>query len=190
MATAPPDMDRSSQTSPGERCEEHNLAIGPSGKCVLCRREVAAPAAPAAPASWLSPVLVAAGIATALLAGVALGRRHTPPPPVAEVAAFQPVQPVEAPAEDNPVAFSAEPPPRERPAAPAPAPASASAPPRAPPQRNYLDEAYAAMPKGNDDAPARPAPAQPSATATAWPPPRPRMGMGMGGHGRHGGGRY
>jgi hypothetical protein len=173
-------MDRSSQTSPAERCDEHNLAVGPSGVCVLCRRERVGPAARS---TWISPVVVAASLGTALLAGVALGHRRPPPPPVVEATAAEKVQPVEAPAEGKPVDLGdEEPPPRALPTA------SAAASAHAPPQRNYLDEAYAAMPKGNlyDEAPAS-ATAQPSASGSARPPPRPRSGMGRG---RSGGSRH
>jgi hypothetical protein len=174
-------MDAPSQTSPGERCAEHNLAVGPTGECVLCRR---VDPGRVAQARWLSPVLVAAGLGTALLCGVALGRRHTPPAPVAEAAPAEPAEtarPVEEPIEESPVALLAETRPREV----LPAPVAAAT--HAPPQRNYLEEAYAAMPKGNlyGDAPARAATAQP--TASAPPALRPRFGMG--GRGRGGGRR-
>jgi hypothetical protein len=175
-------MDGPRKISPGERCPEHNLAFGPTGACVLCRREQ--PGQVARARGWWSPVLLVAGLGTAPLGGVALGRRHAPPPPVVEATAAEavPVPPVEAPIEETPVAVVAQPRPREIPAPAVPAPAPT------PPPRDYLGEAYAAMPKGDlYDAPAHPAPVQPSVTASAPPPPRPHLGMGR--HG-HGGGRH
>jgi hypothetical protein len=172
--------ENTNQTPGGDRCAEHNLAAGPTGECVLCRRERSEPAAPA---RWLSPLLLAAGLGTALLCGLVLGRRQAPPPPVAEATAMATAamaQPVEDPIEEGPVALAAEPLPRELPALPVPAPTHVT------PQRDYLGEAYAAMRKSDlyGDAPAHSAPAQPG--PSALPAPRPHGGMG---HGRSGGGR-
>jgi|HubBroStandDraft_6_1064221.scaffolds.fasta_scaffold435952_2 hypothetical protein len=122
-----------------ERCAAHNLTVGPDGECVLCRRERTGPPARSA---WLVPGIVAAGLATVLLGGVALARTRTPPPPVVDA------RPVEAPVA-APVEEPAEAPPAlpgvvelaQRDPAPAPPAKTAE------PQRNYLDEAYAAMDK-------------------------------------------
>ncbi len=169
-------MDKPTDTE--GRCAEHNLAIGPEGTCVLCRREQPVPAAPG---RWLLPVVLAASVGTAVLSGFALGRRHGAP--VVEATAAEPAAPVAPAIDESPVAVL-EDPPAEEPlpapvaAAPAPAPPQPTAPPR-----DYLDEAWRQIPKGNlyDEAPRSPPP-QPVPVA-APPPPRPRMVMG--GYGRH-----
>src|ERR1700733_14727433 len=110
-------MDTPNQTSPGERCAEHNLAVGPTGECVLCRREHLAPAR-----GW-APATLAAGLGLALLAGFVLGRRRAPsPPPVVEAPATATAPSLEAPIEDGPVATLADPRPRELGSAAVPAP--------------------------------------------------------------------
>jgi hypothetical protein len=129
-------MYRTSQGPSRERCAEHDLAVGPGGVCILCRR---ATVRPAGRQRWLAPTLVAAGLGTLLLGGVALARGPGRPiPETAPVEAMQAQPRLEAPA----VHVAAT---ETRPCEPQPV--RASAPPPAAPQRNYLDEAYAAMPK-------------------------------------------
>jgi hypothetical protein len=134
------------------RCPEHDLALGPAGECVLCRR---ARARSGGRPRWLSPALTMAGLGTLLLGGVALARTRTPSQAVADAVTI-------GAAEVRPVLHAVEPR-AELPAAPAAAVAvaetetrpcepQAAAPPAvvpARPQRNYLDEAYAAMPKAH-----------------------------------------
>jgi hypothetical protein len=122
-----------------ERCAAHNLTVGPEGECVVCRRERLGPPARS---RWLTSGIVAAVLGTVLLGGVALARTHTPPPPVVDARPVEvPVAaPVEQPAEIPPAL-----PNLVELAPPPPAPTAAPKPPE--PQRNYLDEAYAAMDK-------------------------------------------
>src|SRR6185312_2930761 len=72
-----------------ERCAEHDLALGPGGECVLCRRGRARPAHQ----RWLGPAVAAASLGTLLLGGVALARTRVPASVQAtrEVAALAPV---------------------------------------------------------------------------------------------------
>jgi hypothetical protein len=138
---------------PHERCAEHDLAVGPAGECVLCRRARARRPTTAGRPRWLAPALLAAGLGTTLLGGVALARTRTPAPVVEAASTEVAAPPIELPpavAETRPCEPPAAFPPT--PAAPLPAP-----PPPAAKQRNYLEEAYAAMPKGHlyDEPPAR-----------------------------------
>jgi hypothetical protein len=129
------------------RCPEHDLALGPGGECVLCRRGRARP-----PQRWLGPALGAASLATLLLGGVALARTRAPSPVRAtpEMVGMEPVS-AAVPVESRPTLAAA--PLFEVHPSPPPTPLAPGAP--APPPRNYLDEAYAAMPKGQlyDEAP-------------------------------------
>jgi hypothetical protein len=123
-----------------ERCASHNLTVGPDGECVLCRRERLGPPSQS---RWLTRAVAAAGAGVVLLCGVALARSRTPPPPPPPEAAPAAIDPA-PPADDLPD----EAPPTLAAPAPAPAdpaPAHSAAP--APTQRNYLDEAYAALDK-------------------------------------------
>jgi hypothetical protein len=137
-------MYRTTETPTRERCAEHDLAVGPAGECVLCRRARARVGGVGnARPRWLGPALVAASLGTLLLGGAALARTRpsTGAPPVQEPVTGEMPRPVVAPLEVR-ASVPVAPTPHE--VRPAPAPA----PPVAPP-RNYLDEAYAAMPKGN-----------------------------------------
>jgi hypothetical protein len=109
-------MDPPSQTFSDTRCTEHGLAVGPTGACVLCRRDRTRRAL----ASRLPRVLAAAGLGIVLLGGVALARKRTPSPlPIAGAAATGTAQLVEAPTEDDPAFSGPRRRPRELPAAPA-----------------------------------------------------------------------
>jgi hypothetical protein len=137
-----------------ERCAEHDLAVGPGGECVLCRRARVRPVS--GRPRWLAPALLAAGLATTLLGGVALARTRTAVPPVAQTATAEVIPPAAPHVEVSSVhAAVAQTHPYEPGAAYHPSP-----PPPAPPPRDYLGEAYAAMPKDHlyDEAPATPAP--------------------------------
>lgn len=176
---ATPEMYRTNQGPPPsarERCAEHDLAVGPGGACVLCRRERARPARST---RWLGPALLAAGLGTLLLGGVALARPRAQVPHVAEHPIAEAAPPVQAPPEVRPVVAAALPSsffPREEPIAPRPA---ASATP-APPPHDYLEEAYAAMPKGNLYDEAAPAPATtPAACPCRATGCQPRYGYGI-----------
>lgn len=148
------------KTSPVSRgrCDAHNLAQGPDGACVLCRRERAASPWPAITAAARHPNLRRAGAAVALLstlfggaafAGVAAARANTRAAAAAtlEVTPSVPRHDVAAPAEapqtcvphaPRPVAH----PPIEAAAPPAPQPATPVEP-----LPNRLDEALAALPR-------------------------------------------
>ncbi len=148
-------MYRDSQTR--ERCVEHNLALGPGGECVLCRRGRARPASQ----RWLGPAVAAAGLGTLLLGGAALARTRAPSSVQAtrELAAIEPV-PAAMAMEGRPALVAA--PRSELRDAPEPSPRTPATP--APPPRNYLDEAYAAMRKAHLYDEARPGTAAPSST--------------------------
>jgi hypothetical protein len=74
------------------RCPEHDLALGPDGACVVCRRARGDVAPP-----WLGRVLSAAGIGVVVLGALALRRPHPAPPPTVSVAlAPPPTLPTEA----------------------------------------------------------------------------------------------
>lgn len=144
-----------------ERCAEHDLAVGPGGECVLCRR--ARVRTVSGPPRWLAPAMLAGGLGTTLLGGVALARTRTSAAPVVETAARE-----MAPAAPHAAAVPCVPPVVEtRPCEPLPETPHVSHHPSHPaqPQHNYLDEAYAAMPKENlyDEAPVR----VPSTTGTS-----------------------
>ena len=81
-------MDEASGRSGRGRCEEHDLARGPDGRCVLCRRDETPPA----PRSKVHRAVVLVGVLTTLFGGVAFARgvvasraaHVAPPPPVFE----------------------------------------------------------------------------------------------------------
>jgi hypothetical protein len=137
-----------------DRCESHNLAVGPDGMCVLCRREGGVEPATAmllpsrSRLGWIVGVLAASCLGVAFLGGVALARGHRAGP-VADA------RPAQAPAiDERPVGLPPdETPPRlvepvqtVREPAPTPPPLAQYQPPPQP-QRNYLDEAYAGIDK-------------------------------------------
>jgi hypothetical protein len=126
-----------------DRCESHNLAVGPDGACVLCRRERSGTGAPA---RWHGQAAIAAALGVTLLGAVAFarGRSRQPPPQTpptetgaARVEATTPVPAEAPPVLEDPVRPQPVPPPVVQ--RPTPEPQS--------PQRNYLDEAYAAIDK-------------------------------------------
>lgn len=135
-----------------ERCAEHDLAVGPGGECVLCRRARSHLRPASGRPRWVAPALLVAGIGTTLLGGVALARTRTSaPPPVLEMPATAEAAqaaPVEVPEIASPKATS----PSFEPST-VPHPAT----PAAVPPRDYLGEAYDAMKKEHlyDEAPAK-----------------------------------
>jgi hypothetical protein len=60
--------DRRRNDAAGLRCVRHDLALGPSLECVLCRRELG----PLAPARWKRTALIAGGLVAGALALVTL----------------------------------------------------------------------------------------------------------------------
>ena len=90
-----------SEGVPRDRCDEHDLAVGPDGLCTLCRRAAAEAAAPRGTSTTTylftgAFVLVAACI----VGGVAHARRGSQPPADVEAAAAPSAS--EAPAEAEP----------------------------------------------------------------------------------------
>jgi hypothetical protein len=124
------------------RCEVHNLAAGPGGGCVLCRREIGVPQPRRS--GVLRRVAIAAGVLTMLCGGAAFARgvgfSHFSAP---RAPAFVEAAP-QAPA---PRAFIAAPP-SEAEAAPPTVRITAppAVAPQAPASRNPLDEALAVLP--------------------------------------------
>jgi len=151
------DIGRDHQTIK-ERCEAHNLAVGPDGRCVLCRREsssdVSRPDVPSVASSrsglGLIGAIGAGCLGVAFLGGVALAKGHRtapltearPPVLVEPVAAL----PLEVPPLEVPPRLQ-EPQPEALEVNPAPPPPRPPVVPSPEPQRNYLDEAYAALDK-------------------------------------------
>jgi hypothetical protein len=155
-----------------DRCAAHNLARGPDGACVLCRREALRGASLASGstwgaagggvhgnrherARWLVHGFVAAALGVAFLGGVALARSRPPQRPLVQA---PPVSTVDAVPEPGPQSEEAQPQlsglspmvPEPGPMPPlSPAPPIPAKPTAVPPQRNYLDEAYAAIDKSN-----------------------------------------
>jgi hypothetical protein len=135
---------------PIERCDAHNLAVGPDGACVLCRRERGSGEhAFALPrrsrAGWLVGVLATACLGVAFLGGAALARGRRAP--LAQNAEAPPVEvaPLRANVDEHPPVVVADAPP-ETVHEPAPPPVATPSPPSSP-NRNYLDEAYAQLDK-------------------------------------------
>jgi hypothetical protein len=120
------------------RCEVHNLAAGPGGGCVLCRREIGVP-------QPRRRVAIGAGVLTMLCGGAAFARgvgfSHFAAP---RAPAVTEVAPRQAPAPREVIAA----PPSEPEAAPPTL--RVTAPPAVAPQgpagRNPLDEALAVLP--------------------------------------------
>jgi glutaredoxin len=121
------------------RCEEHHLALGPDGRCVLCKRRdrpVSTPPAPApihaARVVVISPWLIVGGIAVmATVAAAALGLLPFAPQALSALPAPKPVAVPEgvlpqaqAPADEAPPALALPPSP-----APTQVPIVSSAPP-------------------------------------------------------------
>lgn len=121
------------------RCPTHDLALGPAGDCVLCRRSLAPEQPP--PRGRVAVLVVAA---FAVVFGVAFGVRslvrgpdRSPPPPPVLAAAEPPSAPVAPPSAESRTrarpshqrARWATPPTRER---PPPEPRALGAPPEAP----------------------------------------------------------
>lgn len=67
---------------PAERCREHGLALGPGGRCVLCRRSLA-PEASAGSGRWF---LIAFSAGLLALTAWGLKKRLTEPPPSSPLA--------------------------------------------------------------------------------------------------------
>jgi hypothetical protein len=135
-------MDEAGKSGRG-RCEEHDLARGPDGHCVLCRRDNAPPA----PRSKTHRALVLVGVLTTLFGGAAFARgvvasraaRATPP------AVFESRESPPAP-HDPPV--SVAPKPHEPVATPVPSVTT----------NNRLDDALATIPPPHPEVKPQPRP--------------------------------
>jgi hypothetical protein len=69
-------MAKGTERRTATRCHEHDLALGPTGGCVLCRRGQTAPVT----SPRFSAVMIAAGLGATILGGVAVLRLHAPRP--------------------------------------------------------------------------------------------------------------
>jgi hypothetical protein len=165
-----PSSELPSRAQALERCATHNLAVGPDGRCVICRREgpgeeagrdegSGEEATRAARPPWIPYAVAAACLGLSFVGGVALARGRAKAPVAEAPPTTAPVDsvPVELPTEPR-SEVAADPPPAPHAAAPPPLPTWT--PPDTPP-RNYLDEAYAGMDRrglyDNGRAPSAPA---------------------------------